>query len=151
MNIQEQINEDLKQAMRDKNTIKLNVLRALKSAFTNASLQKGNVTEPLTDIEVCNVIRKQYNQRCDSIEQYIKGQRFDLVATEEVEIEMLKDYLPKELDDFELNGIITIALWEYKNPPTKNDMGAIIKRVIEAVDGRADNKRISKLVGERLQ
>ena len=143
------IDEDLKQAMRDKDQTKLNVLRGLKSAFTNASLQKGNVNDELSEAEIIQIIRKQFSQRQDSINQFITGQRFDLVAKEEVELEILKEYLPKEIDDGDLNGIIWLAIQEYENP-TKKDMGNIIKKVIEVVNGRADNKRISKLVGEKL-
>ena len=150
MKIQEKINEDLKQAMRDKDTQKLNVLRGLKSAFTNASLQKGNVNDPLSDIEVIGIVRKQFGQRQDSVKQFIDGQRLDLVAQEEQEMKILKDYLPTELSDGDLAGIVWLAIQEYDNP-TKKDMGKIIKKVIDAVDGRADNKRISKMVGERLQ
>lgn len=153
MNIQEQINEDLKQAMRDKDTRKLNVLRGLKSAFTNASLQKGNVSEPLTDSEIIQVIRKQFAQREDSIKQFRESKRNDVVARisiEHEESEILKNYLPKELDDADLEGIIWLVLQEYESP-TKKDMGNIIKKVIAVVDGRADNKRISKMIGERLQ
>lgn len=150
MNTQEKINEDLKQAMRDKNTVRLNVLRALKSAFTNASLQKGSISEPLSDVEVINIVRKQFSQRQDSVSQFANAQRNDLIAVEEAEMEVLKDYLPVELDDGDLNGIIWLAIQEYETP-TKKDMGKIIKKVVEVVNGRADNKRISKLVGEKLQ
>lgn len=150
MNIQEKINDDLKQAMRDKNAVKLNVLRALKSAFTNASLQKGNVNEELTNTELVQIVRKQFSQREDSVKQFVNGQRFDLIAKEEAEMEILKEYLPKELEDGDLEGIIWLALQEY-DAPTKKDMGNIIKKVIAVVDGRADSKRISKLVGEKLQ
>jgi uncharacterized protein YqeY len=143
------IEEDLKQAMRDKDSTKLNVLRGLKSAFTNASLQKGNVDAELSDIEIVNIIRKQFSQRQDSIKQFVDGQRFDLVAKEEVEMEILKEYLPTELSDGDLEGIVWLAVQEYETP-TKKDMGAIIKKVMEVVNGRADNKRISKLVMEKL-
>ena len=143
------IEEDLKQAMRDKDSTKLNVLRGLKSAFTNASLQKGNVDAELSDIEIVNIIRKQFSQRQDSIKQFVEGQRFDLVAKEEVEMEILKEYLPTELSDGDLEGIVWLAVQEYETP-TKKDMGAIIKKVMEVVNGRADNKRISKLVMEKL-
>ena len=98
-NLQTKINEDLKQAMRDKDSTKLNVLRGLKSAFTNASLQKGNVSEELSEVEIVGIIPKHFSQRQDSIKQFVDGQRFDLVAKEEVEIEILKNYLPVELDD----------------------------------------------------
>jgi uncharacterized protein YqeY len=143
------IEEDLKQAMRDKDSTKLNVLRGLKSAFTNASLQKGNVEAELSDVEIVNIVRKQFSQRQDSIKQFVEGQRFDLVAKEEVEMEILKSYLPEELSDLQLETYIVDSISEL-NATSKKDMGNVINRVVYIVNGRADNKRISKMVGEKL-
>jgi uncharacterized protein YqeY len=143
------IEEDLKQAMRDKDSTKLNVLRGLKSAFTNASLQKGNVEAELSDVEIVNIVRKQFSQRQDSIKQFVEGQRFDLVAKEEVEMEILKSYIPEELSDLQLETYIVDSISEL-NATSKKDMGNVIKRVVHLVNGRADNKRISKLVMEKL-
>lgn len=143
------IENDFKDAMRNKDSVKLNVLRQLKTAITNARIAKTGNTQEFSEAEIIQLIRKQISQRQDSIEQFVNGQRFDLVSKEEVEMEILKDYLPVELNDDDLKGIVWLAIQEYENP-TKKDMGNIIKKVISVVDGRADNKRISKLVGEQL-
>jgi uncharacterized protein YqeY len=143
------INDELKQAMRDKNTIKLNVLRSLKTAIMNASLQKGNVNEILTDTEIIGIIRKQVSQRQDSVAQFVNAQRHDLIAVEEAEMEVLKDFLPTELTEFELEALVENYII-VNNATSKKDMGKVIKDVVLAANGRADNKRISTMIGGRL-
>ena len=143
------INEDLKQAMRDKDTTKLNVLRALKSSITNASLLKGNVNEALSDIELIGIVRKEVSKRQDSINSFVSSMRDDLILKENNEIQVLNDFLPEEMDDEDLNTIVDVTISMFDNP-TKKDMGKIIKSVMERVDGRVDGKRISKMVGEKL-
>ena len=152
MTTQEKINFDLKQAMRDKDTRRLNVLRSLKTAFTNASLQKGSINEVLSETEVIQLVRKQVAQREDSIKQFKESNRDDVIdriIIEQEESKILQNYLPVELDDEKLGDMISGILAEYESP-TKKDMGSIIKKVIERVNGQADNKRVSKMVGERL-
>lgn len=149
-NINQKISLDIQQAMRDKNTTKLNVLRALKTAIMNASLQKGNVNEPLSEVEVIGIIRKQLSQRQDSIAQFVTAQRNDLIATEEAEVEVLKEFIPEDLSDLQLETYIINTISEL-GATSKKDMGNVIKRVAHIVNGRADNKKISKMVGEKLQ
>jgi uncharacterized protein YqeY len=149
-NINQKISLDIQQAMRDKNPTKLNVLRSLKTAIMNASLQKGNVNEPLSEVEVIGIIRKQLSQRQDSIAQFITAQRNDLIATEEAEVEVLKEFLPEELSELQLETYIVNTISEL-GATSKKDMGNVIKRVVHIVNGRADNKTISKIVGEKLQ
>jgi len=144
------IQEDLKQAMRDKDSTKLNVLRSLKTAITNASLQKGNVNETLTELEILGLIRKQVSQRQDSINAYVSAQRQDLILIETNEIEILSKYLPVDMSDNDLELIIKSAISELY-AKSKKDMGNVIKLVVSRANGCVDNKRISKMVGEMLQ
>ena len=144
------INEELKQAMRDKDTTKLNVLRALKSSITNASLQKGNVNEVLNDTEIIGLIRKEVSKRQDSINAFVSAMRDDLILKENNEIQVLNKFLPEEMSDLKLETYIVDTITEL-GATTKKDMGNVIKRVVHIVNGRADNKRISKMVGEKLQ
>ena len=137
----EEINNQMKSAMREKNTTKLNVLRALKTAITNSSLQKGNIHESLTNLEILNIVRKQVSQRQDSITQFVKANRVDLIETEPREMEILKEFLPQELSENELENLIQQAIGETE-ATTKKDMGKAIKRAMELADGRADNKTI---------
>lgn len=143
------LQDDLKQAMRDKDVNTLNVLRALKNEITNASLRKGSIEHVLSDMEILNLVRKEISKRQDSINAFVSANRQDLILKENNEIEILSKYLPIDLTDDELKGIVELALMEYENP-SKKDMGKIIKKVAEVADGRADNKRISSMVGSRL-
>lgn len=144
------INESLKQAMRDKSTTKLNVLRSLKTAIMNASLQKGNINEPLSEVEVIGLVRKQITQRQDSVNQFITGGRMELAHKESEEIDILQKFLPEELSGLQLETYIVNTITEL-GATSKKDMGNVIKRVVHIVNGRADNKTISKMVGEKLQ
>ena len=145
----EQLQNDIKKAMLAKQGNVLLVLRALKNEITNAALRKGNVNEPLTDVEVLGLIRKEISKREDSIKIFNEGNRADLAVKEQLEIEVLNQYLPVEMSEGELTMIIdnTINILGATN---KRDMGKVIKIVAEQVNGRADNKRISAMVGQKL-
>lgn len=143
------IPEDIKTAMRAKDTIALNALRALKSALMNAAIEKGNLSIVLEESEVLAVIRKQIKQRVDSCEQFENAGRPELAATEKTEIEILTRYLPAALSDTELLAIIEQAVAD-TGATGKADMGKVMKRSQELADGRADGKLLSAAVIKRL-
>lgn len=147
--MKEEIEKRTIEAMRNKATLELNVLRSLKNAMSNLSLQKGNIKESLTANECINIIRKQIAQRQDSIEQFQKANRQDLIETEQKELNYLQTFLPEELSEAEIDNIINQAISE-TGATTKKDMGKAIKRAQELADGRVDNKTISKKIGELL-
>ena len=149
MTKQLQINEDIKTAMKEKNLDSLDVLRQLKTALTNAALATGNANNPLTDNDVIVVVRKQIKQREDSIEQFTKGGRDELVQKETAEISVLKKYLPQELTADEVDVIIKQAITDV-GAFTKKEMGKAIKRAVELADGRIDNKTISMKISQLL-
>lgn len=144
MTKQAQINVDIVSAMKSKDK-KVAVLRSLKSAFTNAALQSGNASNPLTDEAVIIIIRKQIKQREDSIALYEKANRQELVDVEKYEISILEGYLPQALTEDELDLLIDQTIKEL-GATTKKDMGKVIKRVVELAAGRVDNKTISSKV-----
>lgn len=143
------IPEDIKNAMRAKDTTALNALRALKSAMTNAAIEKGGLGSVLEEAEVLAVIRKQIKQRVDSCEQFEKAGRPELALTEKTEIEILSRYLPAALSEEELHSIIEQAVTE-TGATGKADMGKVMKRSQELADGRADGKVLSAAVMKRL-
>jgi len=143
------IPEDIKNAMRAKDTTALNALRALKSALTNAAIEKGGLGTELTEPEVLAVLRKQIKQRVDSYEQFEKAGRPELAATEKTEIEILSRYLPAALTDDEMTAIIEKAITE-TGATGKADMGKVMKLSQELADGRADGKLLSAAVMKRL-
>lgn len=147
--IPSQIQEDIKTAMKAKDSLALNALRALKSALTNASIEKGGLGTPLDEPEVLAVIRKQIKQRQDSIEQFEKAGRTELAATEKAEIEILSRYMPAALGEAEITAIVEKAVTE-TGATGKADMGKVMKRCQELADGRADGKLLSAAVMKRL-
>ena len=143
------IPEDIKTAMRAKDTTALNALRALKSAMTNAAIEKGSLSTVLEESEVLAVVRKQIKQRVDSCEQFEKAGRAELAITEKAEIEILSRYLPTALTEEELLKIIEQAVVD-TGATGKADMGKVMKRSQELAEGRADGKLLSAAVMKRL-
>lgn len=143
------IPEDIKTAMKAKDTTALNALRALKTALTNASIEKGGLGTPLEESEVLTAVRKQIKQRVDSCEQFEQNGRPELAAIEKIEIEILSRYLPAALTEEELLAIINQAVTE-TGATGKADMGKVMKRSQELAEGRADGKLLSAFVMKRL-
>lgn len=144
-----QLPEDIKNAMRAKDATALNALRALKSALTNAAIEKGSLSTVLDESEAMAVVRKQIKQRLDSIEQFEKAGRAELAATEKAEIEILSRYLPAALTEEQLLAILEQAVAD-TGATGKADMGKVMKRAQELAEGRADGKVLSAAVMKRL-
>lgn len=143
------ISDDIKNAMRAKDSTALNALRALKSAMTNAAIEKGGLGTVLDEPEILAVIRKQIKQRQDSIEQFEKAGRTELAANEKAEIAILSTYLPAALTEEQIAEIVEQAVAE-TGAATKADMGKAMKRAQELSEGRADGKLLSAAVMKRL-
>jgi len=143
------IPEDLKAAMKAKDTTALNALRALKTALTNAAIEKGGLGTALEENEVLAAVRKQLKQRQDSIEQFEKAGRTELAATEKAEIAVLERYLPASLSADEIAALIDAAIAE-TGATGKADMGKVMKIVQERAAGRADGKTLSQEILKRL-
>lgn len=145
MNIK--INDDLKNAMKEKDTFKLSVLRMLKSAL---QLEKIAKKHELDDNEIITVIKKQVKLRKDSILEYKKYNKEESVKDLEKEIEILSVYLPEEMSIEEINTLID-EVFKDTNPSSIKDMGNVMKLVNEKIAGKnADMSLISKTVKEKL-
>ena len=147
--LSQQINDDLKNAMREKNAVALTVLRALKSAIKYAAIEQGGADAELDDTAAIAVIRKQIKQRQDSIESFTQGGRDDLIAIEKAELEVLEKYLPAGLSDDEIATLVDQAIAE-TGAESRKDMGGVMKILQERTAGRADNKTLSQLVMSKL-
>ena len=124
----EQINKDLTESMKVKDTFRTSVLRMLKSAII---YEKTNGEKhDLTDEDILSIIKKQVKMRKSSMEEYISYNRQDLADSLEKEIELLSTYLPKELSEDEINKIIDEVIKEI-NPDGMKGMGLVIKAVKE--------------------
>ena len=146
MTLSEKINNDLKEAMKCKDSFRLSVIRMVKGAM---QLAKPNPREELTDDDVITVISKQIKMRNDSIKEFEAAGRSDLVEQNKKEIEILNTYMPKQLTTEELTEIIDKVFEEVK-PTSQKDMGLIMKNISPLVKGKADMSLVNKLVKERL-
>lgn len=140
--LRSRIQEDMKSAMRSRETSRLGTIRLLLSA-----IKQREVDERITldDSQILGVVDKMIKQRHDSIEQYQKGNRQDLVNQETAEIEVLKEYLPKPLTEAEIDGLIDQAI-EVVKASTIKDMGMVMAYIKSQAQGRADIGKISAKV-----
>lgn len=149
MNLQERIHDEMKDAMRSGDTLKRDVLRMLESAVKNAAIEKKIDRALVDDAIVQDVIRRSVKQRKDSVEQYTAGGRADLAEKEQQEIEVLQEYLPKQMDEAELRKLVEQALGEV-GAVGPNDFGKAMGKVMQAVAGRAEGDVVKKIVQELL-
>ncbi len=152
MSIKDRLKEDLKSAMRGAvsdpwQKIRLSTIRVLNAEIKNAEIMKKG---ELTDEEVIAIVQRQIKSRKESIEQYGKGGRQDLVEKEEAEAAVLLDYLPQQLSDEELQAIVEEAIRE-TGATSPKDMGKVMGAVMPGVKGRAEGGRISKMASELLK
>jgi uncharacterized protein YqeY len=144
MSIKEQIMDDMKHYMKEKNEVALNAIRLLRADIKNAEIDKQ---KELTDEEVIHIVSSSIKKRKESIEMYIKGSRQDLVDKEEKEIKVIEKYLPEQLSDEEIRKVVleTIDDEEERN---KKNFGIIMRKVIGKIKNRAEGSKINKLVKE---
>ena len=149
MTLQSQVDNDIKDAMRARETVRLNALRLLKSAMKNAAIEKGGAETMLDDAEASAIIRKQIKQRQDAIEGFEKGGRPELAAAERAEIEVLSAYLPAALSADEVTALAREAIAE-AGATSKQQMGAVMKIATAKAAGRVDGKTLSQAVQKLL-
>jgi uncharacterized protein YqeY len=150
MTLQQQVDLDLKDAMRAKDTTKLGVLRMLKSALKYAAIAKSGAEAELSDAEAAQVIRKQVKQRQDSIESFEKGGRAELVEKEKEELSILNGYLPQPLSADEVSKVVRDTIAE-AGATSRAQMGAVMKALQTKLAGRVDGKALSAEVQKQLQ
>ena len=147
MSLKQKLQEDLKSSMKNKYTIKKSVITLIRSSIKQYEVD--NRVE-LGDDEIVDLIAKQLKQTRDSREEFVKAGRDDLVSKAEAEIEVLKEYLPQQLSEEELNGIVISTISEVGATSMK-DMKKIMTSIMPKVKGRADGKLINELVKKNLQ
>ncbi len=149
MSLAQQIDSDLKDAMRAKDASKLGVLRMLKSALKYAAIEKSGAEGELDETEATAVIRKQVKQRQDSIESFEKGGRPELAEKEKSELVILQQYLPAAMSDDALAAIVRETIAE-AGATSRAQMGAVMKALGPKVAGRADGRTVSQEVQRQL-
>ncbi len=138
----------MKEAMRTGDADRLSVIRLLRSTIKNKEIDKGK-GQQLTDEEILQVISTAVKQRKESIEQFEKGGRQDLVDKEKKELAILQSFLPQPISDEELRIKIKEAIAQSGATDAK-DMGKVMKLVVPQLVGRAEGRKISQMVRECL-
>ena len=146
MTILERLNSDLKDAMKNKDSFALAVIRMAKGAI---QLETINKKKELSEDELVSIISKQIKMRKDSIIEFEKAGREDLVNQNLKEIEILNNYMPEQLSEEEINNIID-EIFEKVNPTSSKDMGLIMKELSPKVKGKADMGYVNGIIKNKL-
>ena len=146
MSLFNQINEDIKISMKNKDAFKLSVIRMVKGAM---QLEVINKKRDLNDEEVIAIIAKQIKMRKDSIEEFKKASRDDLVEKTQKEVDILVTYMPEQLSEEEINKVID-EVFEIVKPTSMKDLGMIMKEISPRVKGKADMGLVNRLIKEKL-
>jgi uncharacterized protein YqeY len=147
MSLKEQITNDMKNAMRSKETERLNAIRLLLAAMKQKEVDERI---ELTDTHIIAIIEKMIKQRKDSITQYQAAKRDDLVAGETFELELLQTYMPAQLSDDEITAAVQRAV-QTSGASGPQDMGKVIALLKAELAGKADMGKVSGLVKSALQ
>lgn len=143
MTLKEQLTEDMKNAMRQRDMVKLNTIRFLNAQIKNVEIDQGE----LDDDGVLKVLQKQVKQMKEAIQEYAKGGRQDLVDDEQAKVAILETYLPQGMSEAEIEAIIDQVLAENEGQP----LGPVMGQVMKEVAGRADGGTVSALVKKRFE
>lgn len=146
MSLKEKIENDLKEAMKAKEAAKVSCLRLIKSAIKNKEI---DVRGTLDDAQTTAILSTLAKQRKESIEQFKKGGRDDLVKQEEAELALLEVYLPKQMSEKELEEIVIKTIAETGAKEAK-EAGKVMKALMPKIQGRADGKVVSFQVLKKL-
>ena len=142
VDLNERLMADLKEAMRARDEVRVSAIRMTRAAITNASIEKGR---PLTDDEVMGVLSRQIKQRRESIEQFTRGNRLDLVAREQKELDVLLSYMPQQMSRDEIAEAARACIREVgaKGP---GDFGKVMSKLASQLKGRADGRVVSEVL-----
>ena len=149
MNLPERLMQDYKAAMKSGDATRKTTLSGLRAAFKSAEIDARGTDRVVDDTTYQAVIEKEAKKRRESIEEFTKANRTDLADKESAELEVLKEYLPEQMTDEELQAMVDDAVAQTgANSP--KDMGRVMGVLVPQIAGRADGKLASKLVREAL-
>ena len=148
MSLYERLDSDVKCALKEGNSLKVSVLRMALSAIKTLQIEKN--IKSLDDDGVIQILQRQAKQHRESIDQFGKGGRQDLVDKEKSELKILDEYLPQQLSEEELMVLVKAAIAD-TGAVAKTETGKVMKAVMEKAKGKADGKTINKLVGQLLK
>jgi hypothetical protein len=150
MSLHKQIKDEIKDAMIKKDTLRLTVLRNISSTFMNEMIAKKITSEEISDEDAITIIRRLVKQRKDSIEQFTKGNRLDLVKNEEDEIKILEVFLPKLMEKEEVENFIKAKINEV-GTIDKTKAGQFMGSIMKELKGKADGMLVKEIIEELLK
>jgi uncharacterized protein YqeY len=146
MSLSVRLNEDMKQAMKDKNKLKKETINMVRSAI---KYQEIDLKRPLTDDEVLTILNREVKQRNDSLQDFKKAEREDLIEKVTQELAIIEAYLPQQLSEDEIRDIVRDTVTTL-GASTKAEMGKVMGALMPKTKGRADGKLVNKIVQEFL-
>lgn len=147
MSLKGKLMEDLKDSMRNKNTVKKNTITMVRAAIKQIEV---DTREELEDEEILEIISKQLKEKNNSIEEFKKGERQDLVDLTLEEIDILLEYLPKQFTEEEVEEIVVETIAEV-NAESMQDIGLVMKSVMPKVKGKSDGNVVNKIARKLLK
>jgi uncharacterized protein YqeY len=149
MGLKDQLNQDLKDAMRARDETRLSAIRLLKAAITNLEIARTDSKnpdygKPVTEGDLLRVVENQIKQRRESIELYQKGNRAELAAREQAEIEVLQKYMPQQMTRAEIRALVQQVMDELGT----REFPKVMKESAARTRGRADGKQVNEVVRE---
>lgn len=147
MSLKEILMEDLKNSMKNKNTIEKNTVTMVRAAIKQREVDERI---ELSDEDILEIVSKQVKERKMAIEEFKKGNRQDLVDQSNKEIEYLLKYLPEQLSDEELEAIVVESIKDV-NASSMKDIGMIMKDVMPKIKGRADGNQVNTIIKKYFQ
>ncbi|MFC4778525.1 GatB/YqeY domain-containing protein [Paenibacillus sp. GCM10023252] len=147
MNLSERLTDDMKQAMKNQDKFRLSAIRMMRAAIKNLEI---DLKRPLDDNEVLDILSREVKQRKDSLQEFDKAGRQDLVNDLAAEIEIIGQYLPTQLTEEEIKAIVTQTIQEL-GASSKADMGKVMAALLPKVKGRAEGRLVNQLVQQGLQ
>jgi uncharacterized protein YqeY len=147
LSLTNQLDQEMKMALKNKDKQKLSTIRMLKSAIKKEEIDKKR---PLNDDEIISVIMREVKQRKDSLAEYKAAGRDDLVEKEQAEIDILSAYLPEQMSEEELKALVQQVIEEV-GAGSKADMGKVMSAIMPKVKGRAEGRLVNRMVQEALQ
>lgn len=146
MSLKDQLSEAMKKAMKEKQPLKLSVIRLARAAIKNTEIDKR---QELDDSGVIEVLAREVKQRRDSIEEYKKANRDDVVAELEEEISVLMEFLPEQMTEEEIRDLLTKVIAEV-GAQTPKDIGKVMGKVAPLVKGKADGRQVNQILQQML-
>ncbi|WP_313346348.1 GatB/YqeY domain-containing protein [Sedimentibacter sp.] len=147
MPLKEKLMADLKEAMKSKSKVNKDVITMVRAAIKQREVDDR---KELTDADIIDIIAKQIKQKKDSIPDFEKGNRQDLIDLTNQEIKILLEYLPPQLSDEELDSIVREAI-EQTGAQTKKDLGKLMALIMPKVKGKADGKHVNEIVAKYIK